>query len=135
MKFILDNWYLVALALVSGSMLLWPMVQGASATGLAPDAAVQLINRAKAVVVDVCEPDEFATGHVVGAKNVPFSELEKKLTAVVKNKGVPLIIVCQSGARSGRAVALAKTLGYAQAQSLAGGLAAWKAANLPTERG
>ena len=74
--------------------------------GLAPDAAVQLINRAKAVVVDVCEADEFAAGHVVGAKNVPFSELEKKLTAVVKNKGVPLIIVCQSGARSGRAVAL-----------------------------
>lgn len=134
MKFILDNWYLVALALVSGSLLLWPLVQGASATGLAPDAAVQLINRAKAVVVDVCEPGEFATGHVVGAKNVPFGELEKKLTSVVKNKGVPVILVCQSGARSGRAVALAKTLGYEQAQSLAGGLAAWKAANLPTEK-
>lgn len=134
MKFILDNWYLVALALVSGSLLLWPILQGASATGLAPDAAVQLINRAKAVVVDICEPDEFATGHVVGSKNVPFGELEKKLTSVVKNKAVPVILVCQSGARSGRAVALAKTLGYDQAQSLAGGLAAWKAANLPTER-
>jgi rhodanese-related sulfurtransferase len=134
-KFILDNWYLVALALISGSLLLWPILQGASASGLAPDAAVQLINRSKAVVVDVCEPDEFATGHVVGAKNVPFSELEKKLTTAVKNKGVPVILVCQSGARSGRAVALAKTLGYDQAQSLAGGLAAWKAANLPIERG
>ncbi len=134
MKFILDYWYLVAPALISGSLLLWPVLQGASA-GLAPDAAVQLINRAKAVVVDVCEPDEFATGHVVGAKNVPLGEIEKKLTTVVKNKGVPLILVCQSGARSGRAVALAKTLGYDQAQSMAGGLVAWKAANLPIERG
>ncbi len=135
MKFILDNWYLVALALVSGSLLLWPALQGATATGLTPDAAVQLINRAKGVVIDVCEPDEFATGHVVGAKNVPFSDLEKKLAAVVKNKALPVILVCQSGARSGRAVALAKTLGYDQAQSLAGGLTAWKAANLPIERG
>jgi rhodanese-related sulfurtransferase len=133
-KFILDNWYLVALALISGSWLLWPALQGATAAGLAPDAAVQLINRAKGVVIDVCEPNEFATGHVVGAKNIPFSELEKKLTAVVKNKSVPVILVCQSGARSGRAVALAKTLGYLQAQSLAGGLTAWKAANLPIER-
>lgn len=135
MKFILDNWYLVALALISGSLLLWPILQGASATGLAPDAAVQLINRAKAVVVDVCEPDEFATGHVVGAKNIPLGEMDKKLTTVVKNKGVPVILVCQSGARSARAVALAKTLGYDQAQSLAGGLVAWKAANLPIEKG
>ncbi len=135
MKFILDNWYLFALALISGSLLLWPILQGATVVGLTPDAAVQLINRAKAVVIDVCESDEFATGHVVGAKNVPFNEMEKRLTAAVKNKGVPLILVCQSGARSSRAVALAKTLGYEQAQSLAGGLAAWKAANLPIERG
>jgi rhodanese-related sulfurtransferase len=134
-KFILDNWYLFALALISGSLLLWPILQGATVVGLTPDAAVQLINRAKAVVIDVCESDEFATGHVVGAKNVPFNEMEKRLTAAVKNKGVPLILVCQSGARSSRAVALAKTLGYEQAQSLAGGLAAWKAANLPIERG
>lgn len=135
MKFILDNWYLIAIALISGSILLWPILRGASTAGLTPEAAVQLINRSKAVVVDVCEADEFATGHVVGAKNVPFSEMEKKLTTVVKNKSVPVILVCQSGARSGRAVALAKTLGYDQAQSLAGGLAAWKSANLPIERG
>lgn len=134
MKFILDNWYLIAIALVSGSLLFWPILRGASATGLTPEATVQLINRSKAVVIDVCEADEFATGHVVGAKNVPFGEIEKKLTTVVKNKGLPLILVCQSGARSGRAVALAKTLGYEQAQSLAGGLAAWRTANLPIER-
>jgi rhodanese-related sulfurtransferase len=52
----------------------------------------------------------------------------------VKNKTLPLILVCQSGARSGRAVAIAKKLGYEQAQSLGGGLAAWKTANLPIEK-
>ena len=134
MKFIIDNWMLISIALASGTMLLWPVVQGATGGGLVPTAAVQLINREKAVVIDVCEPGEYAAGHVVGAKNVPLGELESKLGAAVKNKTLPLILVCQSGARSGRAVAIAKKLGYEQAQSLGGGLSAWRAANLPVEK-
>ena len=134
MKFIFDNWMLIAVALASGSLLLWPVIQGATMVGLGPTGAVQLINREKAVVVDICEPAEFAAGHVGGAKNIPLAELETKLSNVVKNKSLPLILVCQSGARSGRAVAIAKKLGYAQAQSLGGGMAGWKAANLPVEK-
>jgi rhodanese-related sulfurtransferase len=133
-KFILDNWMLIAIAVASGAMLLAPVIQGAATAGLDTNGAVLLINREKAVVIDVCEPNEFAAGHVGGAKNVPLSELEAKLAGVAKNKSVPLILVCQSGARSGRAVAIAKKLGYEQAQSLGGGLAAWKAANLPVEK-
>lgn len=125
---------LFAVALASGSMLLWPVIQGATMAGLDPAGAVQLINREKAVVVDVCEPAEFANGHVGGAKNIPLADLEKKLAAAVKNKSLPLILVCQSGARSGRAVAIAKKLGYDQAQSLGGGMVSWKAANLPIEK-
>ena len=134
MKFIIDNWMLIALAVVSGALLLAPILQGAVATGLGPNEAVQLINREKAVVIDVCEPAEFAAGHVVGAKNIPLGELESKLVGAVKNKKLPLILVCQSGARSGRAMAAAKTLGYAQVHSLGGGLAAWKSAGLPLEK-
>jgi len=133
-KFILDNWILISIALVSGGLLLWPVLQGAATAGLTPSAAVLLINREKAVVVDVCEANEFAAGHVGGAKNIPLGELEAKLGAAVKNKNLPLILVCQTGARSGRAVAIAKKLGYEQAQSLGGGLAAWKTANLPVEK-
>jgi rhodanese-related sulfurtransferase len=134
-KFIVDNWMLIALALTSGGLLMWPVLQGATATGLNPNAAVQLINREKAVVIDVCEPGEHAAGHIVGSKNIPLSELEAKLGGAVKNKALPVILVCQSGMRSGRAVAIAKKLGYEQAQSLAGGLGAWKTANLPVEKG
>lgn len=134
MKFIIDNWMLISIAVASGGMLLWPVVQGAGGGGLVPTAAVQLINREKAVVIDVCEPGEYATGHVLGAKNVPLGELESKLSAAVKNKALPLILVCQSGGRSGRAVAIAKKLGYEQSQSLAGGMSAWRAANLPVEK-
>jgi rhodanese-related sulfurtransferase len=134
MSFIVNNWMLIAIALVSGGLLLWPVIQGAATAGLTPAAAVQLINREKAVLVDVCEANEYAAGHVTGAKNIPLGELEAKLATSVKNKTLPLILVCQSGARSGRALAIAKKLGYEQAQSLGGGLAAWRAANLPVEK-
>lgn len=135
MKFFLDNWTLIAVALASGSMLLWPMVsRGVRAGALSANGAVQLINRERAVVVDVSEAEEFAAGHVGGARNVPVGELEARLPDAVKNKTVPLILVCPSGARANRALAVAKKLGYAQAQVLGGGLAAWKEANLPLEK-
>jgi len=125
---------MIAVALASGGMLLWPLVKGAGMGGLTADAAVQLINREKAVVVDVCEADEFSAGHVVGAKNIPLGQLEEKLAGAVKNKALPLILVCKSGARSGRAVGIAKKLGFENAQSLAGGMGAWRTANLPIEK-
>ena len=134
MKFIIDNWMMIAVALASGGMLLWPLIKGGGMGGLTADAAVQLINREKAVVVDVCETDEFAAGHVVGAKNIPLGQLEEKLAGVVKNKALPLILVCKSGARSGRAVGIAKKLGFENAQSLSGGMGAWRTANLPVEK-
>lgn len=135
MKFLIDNWMLMSIALASGGMLVWPMVaSGMNAGALTASGAVQLINREKAVVVDVGEIEEFAAGHVGGAKNVPFSELEDKLPGAVKNKSLPLILVCPTGARANRAVAVAKKLGYEQAQALGGGLKAWKDANLPLEK-
>ena len=125
---------LISVALASGAMLMWPAVQGATAGGLTTANAVLLINRERAVVVDVGEPGEYAAGHVGGAKNIPLNQLEEKLPLAVKNKALPLILVCQSGARSNRAVAIAKKLGYERAESLSGGLAAWRTANLPVEK-
>ena len=135
MKFLIDNWMLIAIALASGGMLVWPLITGAMNAGaLSASGAVQLINREKAVVIDVSEVDEFAAGHVGGAKNVPFGQLEEKLSIAVKNKTSPVILVCATGARANRAVAVAKKLGYEQAQALGGGLKAWKEANLPLEK-
>lgn len=134
MKFIIDNWMLMSVALASAALLFWPVLKSATGGALTAEGAVQLINRQKAVVIDVCEANEYAAGHVGGAKNIPLNQLEQKLPGAVKNKALPVILVCQSGARSGRAVGIAKKLGYEQAQSLGGGLGAWTKANLPVER-
>ena len=134
MKFIIDNWMLMSVALASAALLFWPVLKSATGGALTAEGAVQLINRQKAVVIDVCEANEYAAGHVGGAKNIPLNQLEQKLPGAVKNKALPVILVCQSGARSGRAVGIAKKLGYEQAQSLGGGLGAWTKANLPVEK-
>ena len=134
MNFIVENWMIIAVAAVSGGMLLWPLVKGAGGGALSPAGAVQLINRERGVVIDVCEPEEFSAGHVGGARNVPLGQLEKRLPEVVKNKALPVILVCASGARAARAEGIARKLGYEQAQAMAGGLKAWKDANLPVEK-
>lgn len=133
MNFVLDNWMLISIVLASGAMLFWPMLNSAGGS-LGVDAAVQRMNREKAVVIDVCEPKEFAQGHIAGAKNIPLAELSAKLPTVVKSKEQSLILVCQSGSRSRGAAAIAKKLGYAKAESLSGGLGAWRGANLPVSK-
>ncbi len=132
MKFLLDNWMLITVALASGVALLFPVLS--KGQGLSPQDVVQLMNREKAIVIDVCEPDEFARGHVIGAKNLPLGQLDEKLAQVVKSKSTPIVMVCQVGARSARAAATARQLGFEQVHSLAGGLQAWQAASMPVEK-
>jgi rhodanese-related sulfurtransferase len=130
-KFIIDNWLLFTVALASGGLLVWPALTGA---GLTPGQAVQLINREKGVLIDVSEPAEFDQAHAGGARNVPMDKLDSQLADVVKNKATPIILVCPSGARARRAQAVARQMGFAQAQALAGGLKAWRDASLPIEK-
>lgn len=135
MKFIIDNWLLVLTALTSGLFLMAPNLlrtaKAGASSSVTSAAAVQLINREKGVLIDVCEPEEFAKGHAVNAKNLPFGQLEEKIAGLVKNKDLPVLLMCQTGARSGKAASLLKKAGYAKAQAIEGGLAAWRKDNLP----
>jgi rhodanese-related sulfurtransferase len=134
LDFLVKNWLLVFTATVSGGLLLWPLVKGRVGAGSVDvNEAVRLINREKAVLIDVSEPAEYAAGHPNGARHIPLGQLEgsKELPG---NKTLPLVVVCPNGARSGRAVALLHKAGYEKAQSLAGGFAAWRTANLPVEK-
>ena len=134
MTFFLDNWYLFATALVSGGLLLWPTLVGSMGGARVSTAdAVRLINREKAVLIDVSDPAEYAAGHPLGARSVPLTGLETSRD-LPKNKALPLVIVCPTGTRAPRAVALLKKLGFENTHVLAGGLGAWRAANLPTEK-
>ena len=132
-NFLIENWLLIAAALASGGLLLWPTLMKSTQVGaISPNEAVRQINREKAVVVDVCEPAEFAAGHVSGARSIPLAALPAS-RELPSNKNLPLILVCASGARAARAATQLRKLGYANAQVLAGGMKAWREASLPVE--
>jgi rhodanese-related sulfurtransferase len=134
LNFVIQNWYLFAMALVSGGLLAWPMLTGGiGGAGVSANDAVRLINRERAVLIDVSEPAEYAAAHPVGAKSVPLASLEGSRD-LPKNKSLPVVVVCPTGSRASRAVAVLKKLGFENAQVLAGGLTAWRAANLPIEK-
>ncbi len=134
MKFILDNWPLILLALTSGGLLLWPVLKRGGGSGaVSTSEAVRLINREKAVMIDVCDAGEFATGHAIGARNVPLGQLDGH-KALPANKALPVVVMCATGARSSRAVAHLQKAGYEKAVAVAGGNAAWRDAQLPMEK-
>lgn len=135
MQFIIENWILFAVAIASGTMLLWPSLKGGGAGSLrvTPAQAVQMMNREKAVVIDVSEPGEFAAARVPGSRNAPLGSLENS-TELPKNKALPVVVMCATGARASRAVGLLKKAGFERVHPVAGGLAAWREANLPVEK-
>ena len=134
LEFLIANWLLLLTALISGGLLLWPAVKGRTGgSSVGTVEAVRLMNREKAVMIDVSEPEEFVKGHPNGARNVPLGKLEGA-RELPSNKALPLIVVCPTGSRAGRAVTLLRKAGYERAHSLAGGLAAWREANLPVEK-
>ena len=132
MKFILDNLYLIAIALGSGGMLIWPLLKrGGGSASVSPLQATQLINHRNAIVVDVRDEQAFAAGSVTGARNIPLAKLEQRMAELTRFKARPAIVVCESGQQSARALATLKAQGFEETHSLAGGLSAWKQAGLP----
>ena len=93
--FVRNNFLLFMVALVSGGMLLWPLVR--RTTGgpwVSTTQATHLINREDALVIDVREPNEFAAGHVIGAKNLPLARLDAPGADLAKKKERPVIVYC-----------------------------------------
>jgi rhodanese-related sulfurtransferase len=133
--FVRNNFLLFLVALVSGGMLLWPLVR--RTTGgpwVNTTQATHLINREDALVVDVREPNEFAAGHVLGAKNLPLARLDASGADLAKKKERPVIVYCDGGERSAKALATLKKHGYTRVANLSGGLGAWQQAGLPVEK-
>lgn len=129
-QFFIDNAFLIAIAFISGGMLVWPLVRSrAAGPALSTLQATQLINSRNAVVVDVRTAEEFATGSLPGARSAPADKLEERTRDIKKDK--PLIVLCASGSRAGRVAAQLRAIGFGEVYVLAGGLAAWREAGLP----
>jgi molybdopterin/thiamine biosynthesis adenylyltransferase/rhodanese-related sulfurtransferase len=84
-------------------------------------------NGAGVVLVDVRETDEFATGHIPGARHVPRGYLESRIEGAVPDRSARVILYCASGSRSAYAArTLERDLGYERVESMTGGITLWK---------
>ncbi len=131
MEFVQQNIMWVALAIVSGTMLVWPMITGGGSQGLSPAQATLLMNREDAVVIDVRETGEWSSGHIAGARHITLGQLDKRLSEIEKFKGRPIIVCCASGNRSSSACSQLKKAGFDKVYNLSGGISAWLEASLP----
>lgn len=136
MEFIQQNLILIAAAVISGAMLLFTSLRRpGGANAVSPTQATQLINREDAQIIDVREPDEYVSGHLPESRNIPVSKLEERAGELDKFKDTPLIVVCQTGARSSGASKTLGKLGFAKVHNLEGGVNAWRAAGMPVKKG
>ena len=134
-KFVGDNIFLVGVAVASGAMLVWPALRrGAAGASVSNLQATQLMNQQNALVLDIRDASEYSKGHLINARNVPLAEIEERAGEIEKHKNKPLIVVCETGQRSGRAIATLRKRGFERVFSLDGGISAWRQAGLPLEK-
>lgn len=131
MKFIIDHFITVAIAVLSGGALLWLSLapRGRQAS---PLQATQMINRGKStVVIDVRGADTYAAGHLRDAKHIPLADLANRSGELDKSKVKTIIVVDQDGKQADKAARQLKAAGFEDIYGLEGGIAAWTAAGLP----
>ena len=135
MEFLQQNWYWAALAVASGSWLLFDFMRlRGDDTLVSPIDATLLINREDAVVIDLRDQADYARGHIPNARHIPQSDLARRSTELEKFKARPLIVYCFTGSRSGAAVATLRKAGFEKIFNLRGGLAEWEKAGQPVSR-
>ncbi|MCL2830787.1 MAG: rhodanese-like domain-containing protein [Betaproteobacteria bacterium] len=131
LEFVQQNIFLVMIALVSGAMVVYSFIRRADATPLTTAQATLMINRENANVLDVRDAEEFAAGHLPGARNIAPESFSSRTNELEKLKKKPLIIYCKTGQRALKAAADLKKLGFETVFNLEGGINAWTSAGLP----
>jgi rhodanese-related sulfurtransferase len=86
-----------------------------------------------ALLVDVREQHEFDEARIPGSILIPLSQFQQRYEELPKDK--ELVMQCRSGARSGQATEFLLANGYTDVVNMAGGILAWKEANLPVKLG
>jgi phage shock protein E len=124
------------IAIILLVLLAAPVFAESEAPPEAPSIAASELSARRAsgvapVVIDVRTPEEYASGHIPGALNIPFDQVARRISEVDAPHGVALYCMVGPRARKGESALL--SAGYTSVLHLEGGLAAWQAAGLPVE--
>lgn len=105
----------------------------------APNYTTVTIGEAKSMVdsvsnlyiLDVRTQEEFDEGHIVGARLIPYDEIEARQEELTQNKGQQILVYCRTGRRSAIAVVSLESLGYTALYNMDNGFNAWVEAGYP----
>jgi rhodanese-related sulfurtransferase len=92
-----------------------------------------LYGKSGVVFLDVREADEFRSGHIPGAINIPRGLLESQIEQQIPDRNTTIVVYCRSGARSALATATLLKMGYKGLLNMDGGWKAWLEAGYPAE--
>lgn len=129
-EFVINHYILVSLfvAFLLAILVLESRRGGAK---ISAQGAVSLINKDEAVVVDIRDRKEFGEGRITGSVNIPLNSLKSRAAELNKFKEKQIIVADKMGQHSAMAVKQLNAEGFSNVVRLNGGVADWKASNLP----
>ena len=135
MFYVSRHYWLVGFALAAAIAVLVNelRLRAGNAGGVSPQDAVRLMNQG-ATVLDLRPEAEFAAGHVRGARHLPMAKLAEASETFKRLKDRNIIVYCEKGSTAAGAIRKLSAQGFSKLVSLRGGIAAWRAENLPLVR-
>ena len=103
------------------------------AGAISPQDAVRLMNQG-AALLDVRPSEQYAEGHIRGARSLPVERLTQGLESLKRYKDKPVIVYCERGGSASAAIRRLTQQGFGKVVNLRGGLSAWRAEQLPLAR-
>jgi rhodanese-related sulfurtransferase len=95
------------------------------------EAARDALDTSSAIVIDIREPSEHATGVAKGAKLIPMSQLSQRIKEVPQSADQPVLLICNTQNRSARVADQLRAAGYTNISYVNGGMSQWAARNWP----
>lgn len=132
-EFATNHWELFAALLATLALLLFTESRKGGSS-LSTHAAVQMINKENAAVVDIRLKKEFKTGHITNSINIPYPDMDRRIGELEKYRNRPIIIVCNLGQTASGAVKKLHDAKFANVVRLSGGITEWKGQNLPLHK-
>ncbi|AMQ88510.1 rhodanese-like domain-containing protein [Marinobacter sp. LQ44] len=129
-EFVVNHYILVSL-FVAFLVAILVLESRRGGTKISAQGAVTLINKDEAVVVDIRDRKEFGEGRITGSINIPLNSLKSRAHELSKFKDKQIIVADKMGQHSAMAVKQLNAEGYANVVRLNGGIADWRASNLP----
>lgn len=108
------------------------LFRGGKRAPIVDAAEARRMQEAGAVILDVREAAEWRGGHIPGARHVPLAQVESRLEEIPRDR--PVVLHCALGSRSALAAKRLQALGFENVHDMAGGMRAWKQADLPVEK-